>query len=168
MNTKALHKLSYGLYVVTSRSGERQSGQIANTVIQVTSEPPQIAVALNQENLTHELVRESGVFGVSILAQDTPLPFIGKFGFKSGRDVDKFAEVSVREGKLGVPLVLDHALALLEARVSQAIDLGTHTLFVGRVEEAEVLGEGEPLTYAYYHQVKRGTTPKMAPAYSKE
>jgi len=168
MNKKALHKLSYGLYIVSSRDGEKRSGQIANTVFQVTSEPPRIAIGINKNNLTHEVIQRSGVFGVSALSQDAPLSFIGRFGFKSGREVDKFDGANSKVGKVGIPLVLDHALAILEARVSQAVDLGTHTLFVGEVEEAEVLREGEPMTYAYYHQVKRGTTPKTAPSYIEE
>ncbi len=85
MNVKALYKLGYGLYVVTSKKGDRFNGQIANTVIQITSEPPTIAVSINKENLTHEFIKESGVFTASILSQDTPLSFIGHFGFKSGR-----------------------------------------------------------------------------------
>ena len=168
MNKKALHKLSYGLYIVSSRDGEKRSGQIANTVFQVTSEPPRIAIGINKNNLTHEVIQRSSVFGVSALSQDTPLSFIGRFGFKSGREVDKFDGVNSMEGKVGIPLVLGHALAILEARVSRTLDLGTHTLFVGEVEEAEVLREGEPMTYAYYHQVKRGTTPKAAPSYIEE
>lgn len=168
VNPKALHKIGYGLYVVSTSDGERRNGQIANTVFQVTSEPPKIAVAINKENLTHEIIRKSGVFGVSVLAQDTPLSFIGKFGFKSGREGDKFEGVNLQEGKLGVPLVLDHALALLEARVSQEVDVGTHTLFVGEIEDAVDLREGEPMTYAYYHLVKGGKEPRTAPVYHKD
>jgi len=168
MDPRALHKIGYGLYVVSSKDGDRRSGQIANTVFQITSEPPKIAVAINKSNLTHELIQQSGVFGVSILSQDTPLSFIGDFGFRSGRQVDKFEGVNLREGKLGIPLVLDHALALLEARVTQSADAGTHTLFIGEIEDATVLRDGEPMTYAYYHLVKGGTEPKTAPVYHED
>jgi len=89
MNLKALQKLSYGLYVVTSKKGDRLNGQVANTVFQITSEPPTIAVSINKNNLTWEFIRESRVFAVSVLCQDTPLSFIGNFGFKSGREIDK-------------------------------------------------------------------------------
>jgi len=145
--------------------GKNSTGQIANTVFQVTSDPPQVAVCVNKKNLTHEFIRRSRVFAVSVLSRETPLKFIGHFGFKSGREGNKFAEVKYRLGKTGSPLLLDHSLAHLEAEVVGEMDLGTHTLFVGRVVEAEVVREGEPMTYSYYQEVKGGTTPKTAPSY---
>ena len=168
MNLKALYKLSYGLYVVSSRKGDRLNGQIANTVIQITSEPPTIAVSINKNNLTHEFIKESKVFTASVLSQDTPLSFIGHFGFKSGRDIDKLEGINYKIGETQAPVVTENALAYLEARVIQEVDVGTHTIFIGELVGADVLREGEPMTYAYYHQVKRGTTPKTAPSYIVE
>lgn len=168
MNLKALHQISYGLYVVCSKKGERINGQTCNTVIQVSSEPPIISVCLNKGNLTHEFIEDSGVFTASILSQDTPLSFIGRFGFKSGREVDKFDGVNYKRGETQAPIVLDHTLAYLEAKVINTADVGTHTIFIGELVGAEVIQEGEPMTYAYYHQVKRGTTPKTAPSYHKD
>jgi len=165
MNLKALYKLGYGLYVVSSRKGDRLNGQIVNTVFQITSEPPTIAVSINKNNLTHEFIKDSGVFTASILSQDTPLSFIGHFGFKSGRDMDKFEGINYQMGETEAPVVTDNTLAYLEARVIQEVDVGTHTIFVAELVGAEVLKEGEPMTYAYYHQVKRGSTPKTAPSY---
>ena len=94
MNVKALHKLSYGLYVIGSRKGDRLNGQIANTVFQITSEPPTVAVSINKNNLTHQFIKESKVFTASVLCQSTPLSFIGHFGFKSGRDMDKLEGIN--------------------------------------------------------------------------
>jgi flavin reductase (DIM6/NTAB) family NADH-FMN oxidoreductase RutF/rubredoxin len=168
MNLKALYTISYGLYVIGSRKGDRLNGQIANTVIQVCSEPPTISVCINKGNLSHEFIKHSGAFTVSVLAQDTPLSFIGGFGFKSGRDGDKFAGINYRIGETQAPIVLDNALAYLEAKVIKDVDVGTHTIFVGELVAAGVLREGEPMTYAYYHQVKRGATPKTAPSYIEE
>jgi flavin reductase (DIM6/NTAB) family NADH-FMN oxidoreductase RutF/rubredoxin len=168
MNLKALYKLGYGLYIVCSRKGEQLNGQIANTVFQITSEPPTIAVSINKSNLTHEFIKQSKVFTASILSQDTPLAFIGHFGFKSGRDMNKLKGINHKIGETRAPVVTDHTLAYLEARVIQEVDVGTHTIFVGEVVGAEVMKEGEPMTYAYYHQVKRGTTPKTAPSYLEE
>jgi len=168
MNFKALHKLGYGLYVVSSRKGDRLNGQIANTVFQVTSEPPTIAVSINKNNLTHEFIKESKVLAVSILSQGTPLSFIGRFGFKSGRDIDKFESINYKIGETQAPVLIDNALAYLEARIAQEVDVGTHTIFIGELIGADVMKEGEPMTYAYYHQVKRGTTPKAAPSYIEE
>ena len=168
MNLKALHNCSYGLYVISSRKGDRLNGQIANTVFQVTSEPPTIAVSINKQNLTHEFISESKVFTASILSQETPLNFIGHFGFKSGREVDKFKDVDYKLGETKAPIVLDHSLAYLEARVIDQVEVGTHTIFIGELVGADVLKEGESMTYAYYHQVKRGSTPKTAPSYIEE
>jgi flavin reductase (DIM6/NTAB) family NADH-FMN oxidoreductase RutF/rubredoxin len=168
MNTKALRSLSYGLYVVASQKQGKLNGQIANTVGQVTSEPPTVSVCINKQNLTHDFITESRVFAASILSQDTPLSFIGHFGFKSGREVDKFKDVNYRLGETKSPIVLDHTLAYLEAKVVNQVDVGTHTIFIGELVGADVLKEGEPMTYAYYHEVKRGTTPKTAPSYIEE
>ena len=168
MNLKALYKLGYGLYVVCSKKGDKLNGQIANTVFQVCAEPPIIAVALNKQNLTNEFVSTSKVFTVSILSQDTPLSFIGNFGFKSGRDVDKLKGINYKLGETGAPIVLDNALAYLEAKVINQIEVVTHTIFIGEIVAADVVKEGEPMTYAYYHQVKRGSTPKTAPIYIEE
>jgi flavin reductase (DIM6/NTAB) family NADH-FMN oxidoreductase RutF/rubredoxin len=168
MNLKALYELGYGLYIVSSVKGDRRNGQIANTVFQITSEPPTIAVSINKGNLTHEFIRESRVLAVSVLSQDTPLAFIGRFGFKSGRDIDKFDGINYKIGDTGAPLVMDNTLAHLEARVNKEVDVGTHTIFIGELVGAEVIKEGEPMSYAYYHQVKRGTTPKTAPSYIEE
>ena len=168
MNTKALRSLSYGLYVVASQKQGKLNAQIANTVGQVTSEPPTISVCINKQNLTHEFITESKVFTASILSQDTPLSFIGHFGFKSGREVDKLKDINYKLGETKAPIILDHCLAYLEARVIDQVDVGTHTIFIGELVGADVIGEGEPMTYAYYHQVKRGTTPKTAPSYIEE
>ncbi len=165
MNLASLFKISYGLYVVSSRDGEKFNGQIANTAIQVCSEPPLIAVAINKKNFTHEYITKSGVFTVSVLSKETPLTFIGKFGFKSGRDINKFEGTNYKIGETGVLVVLDNTLAYFEAKVISQLDVITHTIFVGKVIAAEVLKDGEPMTYAYYHEVKRGLTPKTAPIY---
>jgi len=168
MNLKALHKLGYGMYVVSSRKGARLNGQIANTVFQITSEPPTIAVSINKNNLTHQFITESKVFTASVLCQDTPLSFIGLFGFKSGRDIDKFDGINYKIGETQAPVVIDNAVAYMEAKVTQQVDVGTHTIFIGEVVDADVLTEEVCMTYDYYHQVKRGTTPKTAPVYIEE
>jgi ferric-chelate reductase [NAD(P)H] len=168
MNLRALHRLSYGLYVVGSGKGDRLNAQIANTVFQVASEPPMVAVSINKNNLSHRFIQESRVFTASVLCKDTPLPFIGRFGFKSGRDSDKLSGINYKLGETGAPVVLENAVAYLEVRVTKEVDVGTHTVFIGKLVAAEVLTEKECMTYEYYHQVKRGTTPKAAPVYIKE
>lgn len=165
MNSKAFHKISYGLYIVSSRKGDRLNGQIANTVFQISAEPATIAVSINKQNLTNELIWESKLFTVSVLAQEAPLSLIGQFGFKSGREVDKFTGVSHKLTENGLPYVTDNTLAYMEAKVVQEVDAGTHNIFIGEVTGAEVLKEGNPMTYAYYQEVKRGSVPKTAPTF---
>lgn len=168
MNSKALYKIGYGMYIVSSKKGNKINAQIANTVFQITSEPPTVAVSINRNNLTWDYINASGVFGVSVVCQEAPLAFIGKFGFKSGRDTDKFAGVNYKLGQTGAPLVLDNTNSYMEAKVTNRMDMGTHTVFVGELVDADVLNEKPCMTYDYYHLVKRGTTPKTAPSYVDE
>lgn len=168
MNLNTLHKIGYGMYVVSSRRGEKFNGQIANTVFQVTAEPPAIGVCINHRNLTHEYVRKSKVFTVSILSEETPMKFIGQFGFKSGRELDKFQNVNYKVGITGAPVVLENSVGYIEAEVIDGIDVGTHTLFIGKVVDAGLIKDEKPMTYAYYHEVKKGKSPKTAPTYIKE
>jgi flavin reductase (DIM6/NTAB) family NADH-FMN oxidoreductase RutF len=165
MDLNALRKISYGLYIIGSYQGSRRNGQVANTVFQITSEPPTVAVSINKKNLTHDFIKATGVFSASVLGQTTPLAFIGNFGFKSGRDTDKLKGVTYKTGQTGAPVFLEHATAYLEAEVIKDVDVGTHTIFTGRIVAAEVLTEEPCLTYEYYQQVKRGTTPQTAPSY---
>ncbi|MFC1976661.1 flavin reductase family protein [Chloroflexota bacterium] len=169
MNINALYKLGYGVYVVTSKKGDRINGQIANTVFQVTSEPPTVAISINKSNLTHDFIKESRVFAASVLCEETPLTFIGRFGFKSGRDTDKFERISYKIGETGAPIVLDNAVSYIEARVTKEMDVGTHTIFVGEVVNADVVDEHKTcMTYEHYHQIKGGKTPKAAATYIEE
>ena len=108
------------------------------------------------------------MLAVSVLSQNTPLSFIGHFGFKSGRDIDKLEGINYKIGETQAPVITDNTLAYLEARIVQEVDAGTHTIFIGELVGADVIKQGEPMTYAYYHQVKRGTTPKTAPSYIEE
>ncbi len=167
LNLKAFQQLSYGLYVVCSSDGDKMNGQIANCVFQVTSSPPRIAVSLNKENLTHEFIQKSGEFSVSVLEESVPMKFIGLFGFKSGRDVDKLSHAGHEQGVTACPVVTEHTLSTMEAKVIGQFNVGTHTIFIGDVVSANVIREGTPLTYDYYHKVKRGKSPKNAPTYQE-
>jgi len=168
LDPSVFYLLSYGLYIVAAKNKGKMNGLIVNTVVQVTANPPRIAVSVNKENHTHDYIAESGMFSVSILGEATPMQFIGRFGFKSGRDVDKLDDVEVVKGTADCPIITDHALGFLEVRVTQQIDVGTHTVFVGDVVRGQRLRDGTPMTYAYYHQVKGGKTPKKAATYIEE
>jgi len=165
MNPKALWKLSYGMYVVSSKNGEKLNGQIANTVFQITSEPPTIAVSINKQNLTHDFIEESKVFSVSILSVEADMKLIGHFGFKSGKDFNKFENANYKSGSTGAPIVMESVAGYIEAEVIDSLDIGTHTVFIGKVVDAEILNDLEPMTYTYYHQIKGGKAPKTAPTY---
>ncbi len=168
MDITAFFKLSYGMYVVSSALEGRLNGQIANTVFQLTAEPATLAVSINKQNLTCEYIKGSGYFTVSVLSKDTPMQFIGRFGFKSGRDIDKFKGIKFDLSLNGMPYIIENALAWFSVKVREAIDCGTHMLFIGEVIDAQSISKGEPMTYAYYHQVKKGLSPKTAPTYVKK
>lgn len=164
MELCGLTKISYGLYVVASKSGEKFNGQIVNSVMQITSTPPTVAVSINKKNLTHEYIQSSGIFSASILHQDAPMTFIANFGYKSGREVDKFKGVRY-EVIDGIPVVMDHATAYILAKVINMLDAGTHTIFLGEVLDTKCLSDDICMTYDYYHKVKKGLSPKNAPTY---
>ena len=168
MNSKTLHQISYGLYIVAARKGDKINGQIANTVFQITSKPPTLAVSINKENYTHEFIKESRSFVVNVLDRDTEMVFIGRFGFKCGRDIEKFDGIKHRLSQLGNPILEENSIAFLEVRVDKEVDAGTHTIFIGEVVDADIISDGEPLTYAYYHLVKKGKAPKAAPTFIEE
>ncbi len=149
---KALRHISYGLYIVSSRKGDKINGQCANSVFQITSDPVKIAIGINKNNLTHEYIKDSQVFSVSIL-DTNGLELVKNFGFRSGKEVDKFSGVNYQIGTTGAPLLQD-CLAALECRVVGSLDMGTHTLFIGEATCAQAKGAGEPMTYSLYHQIK--------------
>lgn len=151
----ALYSLSYGLFVVTSHKDGKLNGQACNTVIQITSEPARIALAINKRNLTHEFISESKVLAVTVLGRDN-LDLVRRFGFASGRTTDKFAGVDYALGaETGCP-VLKQGIAFLEARLvpGLSVDAGTHTLFVADVVGGGLLRDAVPLTYRDYRELK--------------
>ena len=114
MNMKAMQKICYGLYIISSKKDGKLNGQIANTAFQITSEPPTMAISINKQNLTHEYIQESKVFALSILSNEAPMTLIGNFGFKSGRDIDKLKDVKFKAGVTGAPIVLEYTVGYLE------------------------------------------------------
>nr|MDO8100405.1 flavin reductase family protein [Candidatus Njordarchaeota archaeon] len=169
MNLETFRRICCGMFIVSSKKDGSFNGQIANTVFQVAAEPPEIAVSINKMNLTYDYIQSSRVFTASILSEDTPMKLIGTFGFKSGRDIDKFERIDYKIGITGAPIVLETAVGYFEAEVISSADVGTHTLFVGKVVDADMIGEDrQPMSYEFYHFVKRGLTPKTAATYIKE
>ncbi len=151
IDNNAFFKLSYGLFVLTARDGDKDNGCIINTVTQLTDTPKRITIAVNKANLTHDMILKTGVFNVSVLSEDVPFKVFQHFGFQSGRDVDKFAdsETCARSAN-GVRYIPEYTNAFMAATVIEAKDYGTHTLFIADVTQAQVLSDVPSVTYAYY------------------
>lgn len=162
---KAFHQLSYGLYLICTEFEGTKAGYAGNTVFQVTSQPPILAISCNKENLSCSILEKRGAFSISVLAQDLDVALIGRFGFQSGRDVDKFKSIKYKTGVTGVPVVTESVLSVFECRVVSDLDLGTHKLFFGEVVHSEILGSGQALTYQYYHSHYKMLSPRNAPTY---
>ena len=166
---KAFHSLSYGMYVIGTRFDDKDYGCVANTFAQVTSSPLQVSVALNKENATTAAVRQAGRFTASCLSEQADMQLIGTFGFHTSTELDKFAQHASARDESGLPYVAEQCCAWFSAKVVSELDLGTHVLFVGEVEEcATVAVAAAPMTYAFYHQVKGGKTPPKASSYLGE
>lgn len=148
----ALFKISYGLYIVSSKDGQKLNGQCANCVFQVTSEPPKVAIGINKENLTHQFIESSGLVGISLLGKQGH-DLVRRFGYQSGRKADKFANTAYRIGVSGVP-ILDNSIAFLEGKVINKMDCGTHTLFLLDITNGDLTANEEPMTYAYFRATK--------------
>ena len=150
MDKKAMYKLSYGLFVLTAKT-DKDNGCITNTAIQVTSEPNQIGFAVNKANLTHDMVKETGVFNLSIISEKADFELFKHFGFQSGREVDKFADFSdYKTSENGITYITKGCNAYISGKVKQTVDLGTHTFFVAEVTDMEIMDEASSATYDYY------------------
>ena len=165
MDIQAFFKLSYGLYVVSARSGEKKYGCIVNTLQQVTAEPPMLSVAVNKNSVTAKAILDSGRFCGTVLTETADMNLIGTFGFKNSEAVDKFAAFSTKEDENNIPYLTEHAAARYSCEVAGTLDLGTHILIIGKVTEAEILSDEPVMTYDYYHRVVKGGTPPTAPSY---
>jgi flavin reductase (DIM6/NTAB) family NADH-FMN oxidoreductase RutF/rubredoxin len=167
MDRHALHKLSYGIYILTTEVEGTPFGCIINTAFQITAEPARIAISCNRDNFTNQKIEVSRKFGVSALAEDCDADLIGTFGYKSGKDVDKFVDHPASAGtKLGLPLFPNQSVATFECRVEQKLDVGTHTLFIGQVVGSVITRTSiNEMTYRYYHEIRKGVAPKNSPTY---
>ena len=166
MNKNVFHKRSYGVYVVSTWDNGRPTGCTANSAMQITSTPATIAVSINHDNYTNKCINETGKFAISIMAEDSTPSIIGTFGFKSGKDNDKFSEVEYQVRDY-LPVVSD-ACGYIVCDVIDRMETATHTVFLGEVKGAELFGDREAMTYNYYHKVIKGKSPKNAPTYIAE
>lgn len=152
MNTKALNQISYGLFVASSKYDKKMNGCIVNTVMQVTSNPLQIAVAINKNNLTCEIAQNSKMLSLSILSETAPFSLFQNFGFQSGREADKFVGYPFQMTKQELPYLTEHTTAYIDCTVKDTTDLGSHILFICGVNDCDILSDEKPMTYAYYHE----------------
>lgn len=153
MASNAMFSITYGLYILTARDGEKDNGCVINTLAQLTSQPNRISITVNKSNYTHDMIKKTKVFNVSILTENTPFGVFEHFGFKSGRDSEKFFSASEdNRSENGVLYIPSCTNAYVCAKVTEEIDLGTHTLFIADVTQTEVLSDEPSLSYAYYHE----------------
>ncbi|MBO4980209.1 MAG: flavin reductase [Clostridia bacterium] len=148
----ALFNIGYGLYVITSNDGNKDNGLIVNTVTQVTNTPNRIAVTINKENYSHHIIKNTGVMNINCLSVDAPFAVFESFGFRSGRNTDKFAGCSPLRSENGLVVLPKHINSFMSLKVEQYIDLGTHGMFICEVTEAKVISKAETMTYTYYQE----------------
>ncbi len=167
MKNETLFKLSYGMYAIGVRNEEKVSACIVNTVFQVTNTPNTLAVSMNHDNYSHECIKKTGLFTVSVLSEDTPGTVIGALGFTSGRDTDKLVNIRHRVLEEGLPVIKENCCCWFLCRVINCAETPTHTVFIGEVIAGSDVAKGEPMTYDYYHKVIKGSAPKNAPTYQE-
>ena len=149
IDSKATHAISYGLFVLTTREGEKDCGCIINTAQQISSDPLTMAVTVNKANYTHDMIVKTGVFNVSVLTESTPFEVFKHYGFQSGRDAEKFFGEPLR-AENGVAYVGGVSNAVISGKVESVVDCETHSLFIAQVTEAKILSEEKAVTYDYY------------------
>lgn len=166
MNSNVFFNMSYGVYVITTMDGERPTGCVANSLMQITSSPATVALSMNHDNYTHSCIEKSGKFGVSILSVNVDPQIIGKFGYFSGKDTNKFENIS-HEMKDGLP-ILTECCGYLVCKVIDKVETSTHTIFLAEVIDGDNAKDEIAMTYSYYHKVVKGKSPKNAPTYIAE
>ena len=163
MDKNALNKLSYGMYVVGTKDENRFCGCIANSLIQITAEPPTIALSINHNNYTNKCIKESKEFSICVLGEKTNPLIIGTFGFRSAKDTDKFANTNYKVIN-NLP-ICSESCAYLICKLINSVEMSTHTIFIASIEQCEILNNDTPMTYSYYHNIIKGKSPKNAPTY---
>lgn len=165
MDASALFRFSSGLYVVSADDGERPGACLVNTGLQLTSSPLQVSVTVNKQNFTEGVIERAGHFALAVVDETADMLFVGRFGFRSSADEDKFDGIESAVAATGDPYPTDHVCSYVACRVVKTLDVGTHVVFVGEVVDAANLSGEAPMTYAYYHGTLKGKTPPKASSY---
>ena len=166
MDFKALNDLSYGMYIVTTKKGNKNVGCFINTTMQITSKNPILAISLNKENYTNEVLKETRKCAISILSEKAKKELISKFGYFSSREINKFEDRNYQNIS-ELPVVLEDVCGYIIGEVIRVIDVETHDIFLIRIQQAKKISEEVPMTYKYYHENLKGTAPKKAPTYQE-
>lgn len=166
INKDVFRDISYGMYLVSTKD-DKNVGCIINTLIQITSENPIIAISLNKNNETNKVITKTNKFAVSILSEETEQELIKTFGYFSSRDINKYENIEYEEIN-NLPVITKNASSYIICDVINKIDCNTHELFIGQVKETVKVSNNTPMTYKYYHEVRKGTSPKNAPTFQEE
>ena len=166
MDIRTLNNLTYGMYVVTTKYNDKKIGCFVNTVTQVTAQNPIISISISKNNYTSEAMQINRKIGISILSEKTDPKVIGKFGFFSSKDVDKFDDIEYIDVD-NIPIINENICGYLICQVLNIVDVETHNIVLARVIDAKILNEYVPMTYSYYHNVVKGKVPKNAPTYKE-
>lgn len=165
LDITSLFQLSYGIYLITAHDGDKNAGCLVNTVFQITAEPIRVAVSVSKENQTHEYIRAGGTVAVNVVDEQAESPLLGKFGYRSGRELDKFAGLACRRDENGDMLIEEGIVSQFSCKVLKELDMDTHTIFVCDVTAGQIVKAGTPMTYNYYREVKKLQSSKFAPTY---
>ena len=168
MDKSALHTFSYGLYVVSASAGPDRAACLVNTGLQLTSNPMSMMVCVNKENVTADVIKRARAFTVTVVDETADMLYMGNFGFRTSANYDKFEKFDVKQSAVGSPYVEDHTCAVLACKLVNTVDVGTHYIFVGEIEDAQRTSDNAPMTYEYYHTTLKGKTPPKASAYTGE
>lgn len=163
MDVTALFKLTYGMYILSAKDGGVLNACVVNTFAQVSGEPPRALVTVTKGGLTHDMIDKTGLFCVSILPESTPIRLVASFGFRSGRDADKFAEIQYNLDGNGLPYLTNDSAAAVSCKVFHKVDVGTHTTFFADITDAKKLSDEQPMSYGFYRAIKNGKPPKSSP-----
>lgn len=167
MNTQVLNNISYGMYLITTKNKNKNIGCIINTLIQITSEQPIIAISLNKENYTNKILRETKKCSISILSEDTKKELITKFGYFSSKNTNKFENIKWEEIN-NLPIITENTCSYIIGNVINIISVNTHDIFLIKITKTKKTSDKAPMTYQYYHEKLKGKAPKNAPTYISE
>ena len=167
IDNNVFRDINYGMYLVSTKNNELLSGCIINTMIQLTSDNPLIAISLNKNNITNAEIKKSKKFAVSVLSEITNQEVIKTFGYFQSKEINKFENINYEEIN-NLPVVLEDVSSYIICNLENIIDCETHDLFIGRVEITTKVSNNQPMTYKYYHENRKGTSPKNAPTYIED